>query len=565
MIGSITNSTKIEELLKILYGNRSSDVHNRINELMDKWKDRLGHHGRKMPDQTDVILIAYGDSIYDKGEMPLATLFRFLKQYAGDFITGVHILPFFPYTSDDGFSITDYYEVRDDLGGWEDIQHISGHYKLMVDLVINHISKSSPWFEGYLKCDSRYKDFFITADPEQDYSKVIRPRTLPLLTPVETAEGEKLVWTTFSPDQVDLNFANPEVLLEILNVMLTYVSYGAQYIRLDAVGFIWKQPGTTCMHLKQTHAIVKLMRAVLDEVAPGTIVITETNVPHKENISYLGSGDEAHMVYQFPLPPLTMYTLQSADATKLSQWARSLESTRLNEYNTYLNFLASHDGIGIRPVEGILNEREKEFLLDTVVRNGGRISYKTNKDGSVSPYEMNISYMDGITNASKTNEERFRRFMAAQAIMLSLKGVPGIYYHSLLGSENWIEGVESTGINRRINREKLDYSALVEQLCNESSLRYMVLCAYRKILKIRGMHSAFSPFAHQRVLDFSPKLFAIERYNPLTNEKIIAMINVTDKEVKLQKPISGIDLLSSGENRAIMRMEPYQVAWIKIG
>lgn len=563
MSSDIINSLKLEEQLRILYGNRSFEVHDRIKELTEKWKDRLGHHNRKMPDQEDVILIAYGDSICDKGEKPLATLFKFLKQYTADFITGVHILPFFPYTSDDGFSITNYYEVRDELGGREDIQRISGHYKMMVDLVINHVSKSSPWFEGYIKCDSRYKDFFITADPKQDYSKVIRPRTLPLLTPVETAEGEKFVWTTFSPDQVDLNFANPEVLLEMLNVLLTYVSYGARYIRLDAVGFIWKQPGTTCMHLKETHAIVKLVRAVLDEVALGTIIITETNVPHEENISYLGSGDEAHMVYQFPLPPLTMYTLQSGDATKLNKWAKSLESTRMNEYNTYLNFLASHDGVGIRPVEGILDEQEKEFLLDTVVRNGGYISYKTNKDGSVSPYEMNISYMDGITNASRPKEERFRRFMAAQAIMLSLKGVPGIYYHSLLGSGNWIEGVETTGINRRINREKLDYASLMRQLSNESSLRHMVLCAFRKILSIRGMHSAFSPFAHQRVLDFSPYLFAIERYHPFTEEKIVVIINVTDKEVRLQKPISGLDLLSSGENEVITRMGPYQIAWIK--
>jgi len=563
MNGNSNYSLIIEEQLKILYGHRSSKMHDRINELIKKWKSILGHHIRKMPDQKDVILIVYGDSIYDRGEKPLATLFRFLKNYASDFITGVHILPFFPYTSDDGYSITDYYLVRDELGSWEDIRNISGQYKLMVDLVINHISRSSPWFEGYLKCDSRYKDFFITADPEQDYSKVVRPRTLPLLTPVETSEGVKHVWTTFSPDQIDLNFANPDVLLEILNALLTYVSYGATYIRLDAVGFIWKQIGTTCMNLKQTHAIVKLIRAVLDETAPGTIIVTETNVPHEENISYLGNGDEAHMVYQFPLPPLTMFTLQSGDATKLSKWAKSLENTPMNENNTYLNFLASHDGIGIRPVEDILDEDEKKLLLDTVIKNGGRISYRTNKDGSVSPYEMNISYMDGITNASKSKEERFRRFMAAQAIMLSLKGVPAVYYHSLLGSGNWIEGVESTGINRRINREKLSYTYLAEELSDESSLRSMVFSAYKKILKIRGMHSAFSPFAHQRVLDLSPCLFAVERYHPLTEEKVIVIVNVTDKVIKLPEPIQGIELLSSGNNEVITQLKPYQIVWIK--
>jgi glycosidase len=557
--------SKIDKQLKILYGDKSSDVLGRIKKLTEEWKTSLkNRRNLNMPDQTDAILITYADAIQAENEKPLATLLKFLKRHVGDAVTAVHILPFFPYTSDDGFSITDYCKVREELGDWYDIRKISENYKLMADLVLNHVSKSSPWFEGFIKCDERYKDYFITADPEQDFSKVIRPRTFPLLTPFETKDGTKYVWTTFSPDQVDLNFSNPEVLLEILTVLLTYVSYGARFIRLDAVGFLWKEPGTNCMHLKQTHAIVKLLRAVLDEAAPGTIIITETNVPHEENITYLGNGDEAHMIYQFPLPPLTMFTLQSGNAAKLSQWAKSLESTRLNEYNTYLNFLASHDGIGLRPVEGILDEDEKELLIRTVIENGGRISYKTNKDGSTSPYELNINYMDGITNSSKPKEERFLRFIAAQAIMLSLKGIPGIYYHSLLGSENWIEGVETSGINRRINRQKLDYNSLTEQLEDKSSLRNMVLNAHKKILEVRSRHSAFSPFAHQKVLDISPSIFALERYNPDTKEKIIAMINVTDKPVKLNEPIKGIELLGSGNNETITQMKPYQVAWLLV-
>lgn len=556
---------KIEKQLKILYGDRSSDVLSKIIKLTEEWKQRLNNRNNgNMPDQSDAILITYADAIQAENEKPLATLLKFLKRYVGDAITAVHILPFFPYTSDDGFSITDYYEVREDLGDWNDIGELSEHYKLMFDLVLNHVSKSSPWFEGYIQCDERYKDYFITVDPKQDFSRVVRPRTFPLLTPFETKEGSKYVWTTFGPDQVDLNFSNPEVLLEILNVLLAYVSYGARFIRLDAVGFLWKEPGTNCMHLAQTHAIVKLFRAVLDEAAPGTIIITETNVPHEENISYLRGEDEAHMVYQFPLPPLTLFTLQSGNAVKLSQWARSIENTGLGKCNTYLNFLASHDGIGLRPVEGILDDHEKELLIKTVIENGGRISYKTNKDCSASPYELNISYMDGITHPSRPKEERFRRFIAAQAVMLSLKGIPGIYYHSLLGSGNWIEGVEMSGINRRINRQKLDYHSLAEQLDDKSSLRNMVLNAQKKLLEIRSRHSAFSPFSNQKVLDFSPSVFALERYHPETKEKIITVINVTDKTVKLHEPIKGIDLLGSGNVETMTRMKPYQIAWILV-
>ena len=332
----------------------------------------------------------------------------------------------------------------------------------------------------------------------------------------------------------------------------------------DAVGFLWKEPGTNCMHLKQTHAIVKLLRAVLDEVLPVRLSLPKQIKFLEENITYLGNGDEAHMDFISSLCPVDNVYPPERKRSETQSVGKVFESTRLNEYNTYLNFLASHDGIGLRPVEGILDEDEKELLIRTVIENGGRISYKTNKDGSTSPYELNINYMDGITNSSKPKEERFLRFIAAQAIMLSLKGIPGIYYHSLLGSENWIEGVETSGINRRINRQKLDYNSLTEQLEDKSSLRNMVLNAHKKILEVRSRHSAFSPFAHQKVLDISPSIFALERYNPDTKEKIIAMINVTDKPVKLNEPIKGIELLGSGNNETITQMKPYQVAWLLV-
>ena len=560
------NAQKIEELVKILYGRENIEVANGFRLFLADWKSKAGNRNEgKRLDQTDVILITYGDSIKEENVKPLETLYKFLTQYVEDAITGVHILPAFPHTSDDGFSVTDYYKINSELGSWDDIRRLSRSFNLMLDAVVNHVSRSSEWFEGYLECQGRYKNYFITADPTANYSQVIRPRTLPLLTPFETKEGTKYVWTTFSEDQIDLNYANPEVLLEILNVLLTYAWNGARFLRLDAIGFIWKELGTTCMHLKQTHTVVKLMRAVLDEIFPGTFIITETNVPHADNISYFGNSDEAHLVYQFPLPPLTMFSLQSGDTTKLTKWAQSLENTPLHQNNTYFNFLASHDGVGVRPLEGILGDEEKKLLFDNVIQNGGRISYAVSKDGSVNPYELNISYMDGITHPSKDKDERVNRFMAAQAIMLSMQGVPGIYYHSLLGSESWYEGADSSGINRRINREKLDYEKLTGDLKDRSSLRYGVFTAYKEILKIRAKHSAFSPYASQKVLNLSPSFFAVERYNESTQERIIAIINVTDKQVKLDQAIKGTDLFAANQTGGIItKLEPYQIAWILV-
>ncbi|HBM75114.1 MAG TPA: sugar phosphorylase [Clostridiaceae bacterium] len=556
--------SKIIKLLNVIYKDQTLKNANDIfASLCDKYQEHENKRDVKLSEK-DVILIAYGDSIISQGEKPLRTLKKFLDEYCREEITNVHLLPIFPSTSDDGFSVSDYRKIDERLGDWRDIEDLSKDYGIMLDAVVNHTSKSHEWFKACLKGNKEYKDYYIESDPKADYSKVTRPRALPLLTKFQTSRGEKFYWTTFSDDQIDLNYSNPKVLAEIIDILLFYASKGAKFIRLDAIGFAYKKLGTNCMHLKETHAIVKLMRLFLEHFSPGTYIITETNVPHKDNISYFGNGDEAHLVYQFPLPPLVMYSLQKGDTTKLTRWAKSLEKTPLHKDNTYFNFLASHDGVGLRPVDGILDDDEKQFLLDNVIENGGKISYKTNADGSKSPYEVNISYLDGITNPSASKKERVERFMASQAIMLSLQGIPGIYYHSLLGSENWYEGFRSSGINRRINREKLDFQQLVKELNDKSSLRYMVLSRYKEMLKIRRNHSAFSPYASQNILDLTYSLFAVERYNETFGERIIAIINVTGKTVELDTPISGIDLLASSKKKLITKIEPYQVAWISL-
>lgn len=556
--------SKSFELLGVIYKDEALKRAERIfSSLYERWQAQRIRRETVLSEK-DVILIAYGDSIISEEDKPLKTLKRFLDKHCREEITNVHLLPIYPSTSDDGFSVANYRQIDEKLGDWDNIEELSKDYGLMLDAVVNHSSKSHHWFKACLEGVEAYRDYYIAADPNADYSQVTRPRTSPLLTKFQTVEGEKYYWTTFSEDQVDLNYANPQVLAEVMDVLLFYAAKGAKFIRLDAIGFIYKKLGTSCMHLKETHAIVKLMRLVLEEFFPGTYLITETNVPHAENISYFGDGDEAHLVYQFPLPPLVLFSLQKGDATKLTRWAQSLEATPLNKDNTYFNFLASHDGVGVRPAEGILSQEEMAFLLQTVTENGGKISYKVNPDGSKSPYELNISYMDGITNPSRDKEERYKRFMASQAIMLSLQGVPGIYYHSLLGSGNWYEGVASSGINRKINRQKLNLEELTAELQEQSSLRALVFSGYKKLLKVRGEHSAFSPYASQKVLASSPSLFMVERYNENTGEKIIAVINVTGQTVKLDQPIKGKDLLSPAQGGMNTEMKPYQISWILV-
>lgn len=557
---------KMLELLAVLYGDKSREIHKDVIELTGIWKAKRPQSARKgWVTENDVMMITYGDSIGGNNEAPLITLKRFADKYLKDTITAMHILPMYPYTSDDGFSVVDYYSIDEGLGTWADVKNLASGYDMMYDAVVNHISKSSEWFQGYLNCGGKYRDYFIEADPEEDYSKVIRPRTLPLLTVFDTREGKKHVWTTFSDDQIDLNFKSPDLLLEILDVLLHYAYNGSRFIRLDAIGFAWKEKGTTCMHLKETHALVKLMRAVLEEVFPGTILITETNVPHADNISYFGNGsDEAQLVYQFPLPPLVLFSFITGNANKLSKWAKSLEETPLSEGTTYFNFLASHDGIGVRPTEGILTAGERELMLETVVKHGGRISYKSNSDGSKSPYELNINYMDALTGpGSGDDKKRADKFLAAQAILLSVAGVPGIYIHSLLGSRNWYEGVEQSGINRRINREKLNYGRLCSELEDGENIRSRVFKGFSRLIKLRRQLTAFAPDASQTVLFLEDRAFCFIRHNGSTDEKILVIVNVSNDEYVAEYDCIGTDVIAGEKINRSIRMLPYQTRWIK--
>lgn len=518
--------------------------------------------------ERDVILITYGDQVHGEGEAPLATLHTFLKTRLAGAINAVHILPFYPYTSDDGFSVTDYLAVDPALGSWDDVRRMNADFRLMFDAVINHISSQSAWFQGFLRDEAPYRNYFITVDPAADLSQVVRPRTLPLLTPVMTPSGQKHVWTTFSDDQIDLNYANPDVLLDVLRTLLFYVRQGADFIRLDAIAFMWKEIGTSCIHLPQTHAIIQLMREVLNLVAPSTVLITETNVPHEENISYFGDGqNEAQMVYQFPLPPLTLHTLRTGDARALTRWAASLKSS--GSQTTFFNFTASHDGIGLRPATGLLDSGDVEALIQLTEAHGGRVSYRSLPDGSQSAYELNISYFDAITHPGITvrqPETAVSRFIVSQAIPLALAGVPGIYFHSLFGSRNDQAGVAATGRNRSINRQKLHCDALTADLDAAGSIRHRVYTRYMHLLTIRTAEPAFHPLGRQTVLDLHPAAFAVERTAPDGSSRVIALHNVSGETAHVTLPGwgGGRDLVTDTAcDSPDIALRPYQVAWVK--
>ncbi|ECB9810327.1 sugar phosphorylase [Listeria monocytogenes] len=508
--------------------------------------------------EKNVYLIAYGDSIFEKNKHPLQTLNEFLQEYAQDVITDVHLLPIFPSTSDDGFSVTDYKQIDEQLGDWDDVQKMSENFRVMLDFVANHMSKSSDWFKRFSDNEAPYNQFFIEKDSQFDYKNVTRPRTSPLF---HKYENGKELWTTFSEDQLDLNVRNIDCLVALTDVLLFYASKQATSIRLDAIGFLWKTSGTTCMHLPETHEIISLWRLLIDELYPNLQIITETNVPHEENISYFGDGEnEANMVYQFPLPPLVLHTFTCHDTTKLSKWAKSI--SQVSSTATYFNFLASHDGIGMRPATGILSDEEINSLVQKAVQNGGQVSYKDNADGTQSVYELNINYGEALQNPGEDTTEELvtKKIIAAHSILLTLQGVPAIYYHSLLGSKNDLVGYEESGINRRINREKLEKNQLVHEL-ETDTYRQTIFTSLKKLVQIRRNHTAFSPFATQEILDLGPDVFAIKRASE--GECIYGIINVTSHDIRKTLAFSGTNLLTNQPVASELDLTAYEVVWIK--
>lgn len=559
--------TELLNHLAFLYGeDQAPQLYDRAQKLMDGYRKQILSRAGELTER-DSILITYGDQVQSPNENPLKTLNIFCEQYLTDVVNGIHILPFYPWTSDDGFSVIDYRKVDSSLGDWVDISSMQSHFRLMFDGVINHISAQSEWFKAFLQDDPHYRNYFITIEDSPDLSQVVRPRALPLLTTFSTPSGEKQVWTTFSDDQIDLNYKNPDVLLEILDILLLYIKHGATFIRLDAIAYMWKEVGTTCIHLPHTHHIIQFLRAAINEVAPHVHLITETNVPHVDNISYFGDGtNEAQLVYNFALPPLTLQAFHTGDTRTLSNWAKTL--TLPSDKTTFFNFLASHDGIGLNPARGILSNEEIDSLVNRTLEHGGLISYKQNADGSQSPYEMNINYFDALSNPNSDEplELQVNRFIASQAIMLSLVGMPGVYFHSLFGSRGWIEGVQQTNRNRTINREKCELESLQNELADKNSLRSKVFMQYGKLLLARRSSPAFHPHGTQKILDLHSSVFAIERISPDLKSHVLCLQNICDQKINFNTNYeSAIDLFTSRTLQiSNVTLESYQVMWMKI-
>ncbi|MCK1992791.1 sugar phosphorylase [Peribacillus muralis] len=555
----------IKQRLIAIYGETDAQkIWTSLKEKLLKAKQTHTKERKQRWDEKDLVLITYSDQFQEEGKPALATFEKVFDRYLADNFEIVHLLPFYPYSSDDGFSVIDYKKVNPIAGNWEDVEQLSKKTRIMFDYVCNHISAQSDWFKEYIKGSPEYADFFTEMDPDTDLSAVTRPRSTPVLTKFKMEDGsERYIWTTFSEDQIDLNFKNPNVLLKMIDVLLFYIEHGAEYIRLDAVGFMWKEIGSTCIHLEKTHQIIKLFRDIVEEVAKGTVIITETNVPHKDNISYFGNGsDEAHMVYQFPLPPLVLYTINRGDGSALTNWARNLQPA--GDETTFFNFLASHDGIGLNPIRGIIPEEEILALVSDLKEEGAKVNYKKNPDNTQSPYEVNVTYLDALNKRADDDDIRMKRFLSAHSILLSLQGVPAIYIQSILGSRNDYDGVAKTGMNRSINRQKYGLDEIETELTKPGTLRSKIYRELTNIIQTRKAEALFHPDVPMEVLDKGERIFALKRGYDSQNSLTI-IHNIANEQVDFQFSGEFVNIITGEEMTFVdtITLDPYQFLWLK--
>jgi sucrose phosphorylase len=558
----------------VALGMKSSELADQLLKVMRLYSDEDVHVPSPFSnfwDERDVVMITYGDSVMQDGLPPLKTLHKFVKTYCINAINKIHILPFYPYSSDDGFSVIDYSSVNESLGDWKDIEDLAEDYGLMFDLVINHCSSRSVWFDNFIKQKGTGKDFFFTASPEDDTSNVTRPRTSPLLRETETADGVKHVWCTFSHDQVDFDFRNPDVLITFTSIIREYLDHGAKLFRLDAVAFLWKVIGTNCINLPQTHEIIRLFRTLIEHADPDVIIITETNIPNRENLTYFGNANEAHAIYNFSLPPLLVNSLVTGSSKHLSAWMMSMPPAQNG--TTYFNFIASHDGIGLRPAEGLLNDTELSQLVNTMMSFGGKVSWRTSDIGTQKPYELNIALFDAMAGTLKGRDKyQIDRFICAHAIMLGLEGIPGIYIHSLIGTPNDLERVEHTGQNRSINRKRWDFDELEKQLDLPHSHHHKVLTRLTQLIRVRTAQPAFHPNATQFTLRLDDHLFGFWRQSVNRHQSIFCISNVSDQPYELT--LTDINLIVTDEwvdlitqlpadtKNNSLTLAPYQTVWL---
>ena len=566
------NQKKISSILRSIYKpslneNDIEHLKDQIIQIIKKFNQKNLKKKITISEKTSLV-ISYGDNVYSNNTNSIKVFQNFFKKNLDKYFNSIHFLPFYPSSSDSGFAVKDHYKIEKRIGSWSDIKRISKSNHVMADIVINHSSARGLWFKNFLKKKRPGKDYFLTVNSEFNTSKVVRPRDHKLLKKIDIFKKPDYLWRTFSADQIDLNFKNPSVLLRFIKIVIHLVNNGVTIFRLDAIAYLWKQNGTNCINLKQTHEIVKLLRLITSLLNVKTIIISETNLPEKENLSYFGKNDEANWIYNFSLPPLLIHAFLFENSSYLNKWSKNLPNTKVS--NSYLNFIASHDGIGMRPTEGILNKKSLNNFLKRLKKNGSKFSYRKVQNKSRKVYEANITVFDALKKSDTDPDGRFNleRYVAAHAIMISFEGIPAIYFNSLFGKSNDEAKYVITGNNRDVNRYKWNYKNISKKLGDKTSKQSIFFQNLGKLLSIKRKQKAFHPNAKRLNINLGPKIFCFKRLSLDRKQSIICITNLssTNQNAKLDRSLINYKDLMSPKTKLveknILALKPFQTVWL---
>ena len=566
---SKNNEKSLEKIFNKIYKSENNINKFYIREiiyLINKYNKNRKKEDLKINESTSLV-ICYGNSVTDGNKKSLKVFNKFYKKYLKNNFDSVHFLPFYPSSSDSGFAVKDHYKIEPRLGSWKDVKIIAKNCNVMADLVINHSSARGLWFSNFLKNKSPGKDYFFTVDKNFNSKKVVRPREHRLLKKINLSNETKYLWRTFSPDQIDLNFKNPKVLIRFIKIIFNLINNGVRIFRLDAIAYLWKENGNTCINHTNTHNIIKFIRLVCNLLKTECIIITETNLPEKENLSYFGNNDEANWIYNFSLAPILVYSLLFEDSNKITKWSKNFPIAKLN--NNYLNFIASHDGIGMRPIEGILSTNTQKKFLSRLKKNGGEFSYRKVQGVKKKVYEANITLFNAFkcSDFDKSGIFGFERYMAAHTIMVSFDGIPAIYFNSMFGNSNDNSKYIISGNKRDLNRYRWNKDKIEDHLKDQNSKQNKYYKNMSNILDIKSKQKAFHPNAIRKTLKLGANFFGIKRVSTDNKQSIYCITNMTSK-LQLLKVNKNIfykrNLFNSKltKKSGKIQFDPFQTIWL---
>ncbi len=434
--------------------------------------------------RNQVQLITYVDRLSNGGFNALHSL---LKGPLAGIFGGVHLLPFFTPMdgTDAGFDPTDHTQVDARLGTWEDVQALGGTTDLVADLIVNHISSSSPQFLDFLEKgpDSQYADMFLTFERvfprgarESDLLRIYRPRPSLPFSPITLLSGErKLLWTTFNPEQVDIDVRHPQAEAYLGSILRKFQAAGIKIIRLDAVGYAIKKPGTNCFMIPETFEFITELTEKAHKL--GIDVLVEI---HSHYLKQIEIAHRVDWVYDFALPPLVLHALFKSDARPLARWLS------ISPRNA-VTVLDTHDGIGVIDAgadsdgaPGLLSPGEIDNLVETVHRRSrGQSKRATGAAASnLDLYQVNCTFLDALGG-------REAEYLIARSLQFFAPGIPQVYYVGLLGGGNDMELLARTGVGRDINRHYYTPAEI------EAALERPLVQKQMELIRLRNTHPAF--------------------------------------------------------------------------